>query len=226
MTTKIDKMTIKCVVFDLDGTLLNTIKTITYYLNSSLSAHGLGPVSEADCMRFIGDGAVKLIERALDSVGADRSLFDSVYKVYNDAYNSSPYYLTEVYDGIPELLVFLRERDIRLAVLSNKPDFAVKATVAEFFSNVFDIVRGGIDGVPLKPCPDSLIKILSDLGVEPSETAYIGDSEPDVLTARNTTIGMPIFVTYGFRSREQLLAAGAEEIVDTPYDILHLFGFC
>ena len=226
MTTKIDKMTIKCVVFDLDGTLLNTIKTITYYLNSSLSAHGLGPVSEADSMRFVGDGAARLIERALDSVGADRSLFDSVYKVYNDAYNSSPYYLTEVYDGIPELLAFLRERDIRLAVLSNKPDFAVRKTVEKFLPNTFDVVCGGRDGIPLKPAPDSLIKILSDLGVEPGETAYIGDSEPDVLTARNASIGMPIFVTYGFRSREQLLAAGAEEIVDTPYDILHLFGFC
>lgn len=222
MTTKLDKNTIKCAIFDLDGTLLNTIKTINYYLNLALSTYGLGSVSEEDTMRFVGDGAIKLIERALDRVGADSSLIDSVYKTYNEAYNSSPYYLTEVYDGILELLSALKGKGIRLAVLSNKPDFVVKATIGKFLPDTFDVVRGGVDGVPLKPSPDALFEILREFGFTPDETAYIGDSEPDVLTAQNVGIKNGIFVTYGFRTADQLRSVGAKTIVDTPIEIINL----
>lgn len=220
MTTKLNKNNIKCAVFDLDGTLLNTIKTINYYLNLTLSTYGLGSVSEEDTMRFVGDGATKLIERALDRVGADSSLIDSVYKTYNESYNSSPYYLTQVYDGIPELLSTLKEKGIRLAVLSNKPDFAVKATIGKFLPDTFDIVRGGVDGVPLKPSPDALFEILREFGFTPDETAYIGDSEPDVLTAQNAGIKNGIFVTYGFRTADQLRSVGAEILVHKAFDII------
>jgi phosphoglycolate phosphatase len=173
-------------------------------------------------MRFVGDGAIKLIERALDRVGADSSLFDSVYKTYNEAYNSSPYYLTEVYEGIPELLSTLKGKGIRLAVLSNKPDFAVKATIGKFLPDTFDIVRGGVDGVPLKPSPDALFEILREFGYTPDETAYIGDSEPDVLTAQNAGIKNGIFVTYGFRTADQLINSGAKQIVDKPQEIINI----
>ena len=222
MTTNIDKTTIKCAVFDLDGTLLNTIKTINYYLNLALSEHGLGSVSEEDTMSFVGDGATKLIERALASVGAGNDLFDSVYKTYNEAYNSSHYYLTNVYEGIPELLSALKSKGIRLAVLSNKPDFAVKATVSKFLPDTFDIVRGGVDGIPLKPSPHSLFAILNELGVSVDETAYVGDSEPDVLTAKNAGITNGIFVTWGFRTREQLLNSMAKILVDRPSEIFDI----
>ena len=222
MTTKLNKDNIKCAVFDLDGTLLNTIKTINYYLNLALSTYGLGFVSEEDTMGFVGDGATKLIERALNCVGADSSLFGSVYKTYNEAYNASPYYLTEVYRGIPELLSALKGEGIRLAVLSNKPDFAVKATVGKFLPHTFDIVRGGVDGIPLKPSPDSLFAILNELGVTPSETAYIGDSEPDVMTAKNAGISSGIFVTWGFRTRDQLLNSGAKILVEQPSEIIDI----
>ena len=145
-----------------------------------------------------------------------------MYKTYNEAYNSSPYYLTEVYRGIPELLSALKCQGIRLAVLSNKPDFAVKATVGKFLPHTFDTVRGGVDGIPLKPSPDSLFAILNELGVTPGETAYIGDSEPDVMTAENGNIALPIFVSYGFRTADQLRAVGAKTIVDTPIEIINL----
>ena len=213
---------IKCAVFDLDGTLLNTIKTINHYLNFALGEYGLSPVSEADCMSFVGDGAVKLIERALAKVGADKELFDKVYKTYNEAYNESPYYLTEVYDGIHELLFALKEQGIKLAVLSNKPDFAVKATAGMFFPDIFHIVRGGREGVPLKPNPKALFEILDELGTTPEETAYIGDSEPDVLTAKNAGVKKAIFLTHGFRTKEQLLGAGAEILIENPICILDI----
>ena len=221
MTTKLDKTKIKCAVFDLDGTLLNTIKTINHYLNYALGTCGLPPVSEADTMAFVGNGAVKLIERAISYVGGDMALFDRVFSTYNEAYNASPYYLTEPYDGVKELLFALKERGIRLAVLSNKPDFAVKAAVSHFFKDSFDLVYGGRDNIPLKPSPDALYGIMQELGTTREETAYIGDSEPDVLTARNAEIKNAFFVTYGFRTEAQLRSAGAENLFKSPREILN-----
>ena len=212
---------IKCAVFDLDGTLLNTIKTINHYLNFALSTYSLPSVSEEDCMSFVGDGAVKLIERALDKVGADRSLFDSVFKTYHEAYNSDPYYLTEPYDGVKDLLSSLKKQGISLAVLSNKPDFAVKSAVNHFLPEFFDIVLGSRENIPLKPNPNALFEIMTLLSVTPDQTVYIGDSEPDVLTAKNADVGLSILVTYGFRTREQLMNVGAINIVDFSSEILH-----
>ena len=220
MSTKLNETQIKCAVFDLDGTLLNTIKTINYYLNFALAAHNFSSVSEEETMSFVGDGAVKLIERALNRVSADEGLFDAVYKTYNEAYNSSPYYLTEAYEGITEVLLALKKQGIKLAVLSNKPDFAVVATVTRFFPDIFDIVRGGRENVPLKPCPDALFEILRELAVTPDETAYIGDSEPDVATAKNAKVARCISVTWGFRTKAQLNIAGAEIFIDKPEEII------
>ena len=221
MTTKLNKTQIKCAVFDLDGTLLNTIKTINYYLNYSLNEYHLPPVSEADCMAFVGNGAVKLIERALARVGADGELFDVVYRTYNEAYNADPYYLTAVYEGINELLDQLSARGVKLAVLSNKPDFAVKASVEHFFPNSFELVFGGRENVPLKPSPDALFEIMKKVCVTAEETAYVGDSEPDVLTAKNAGVRNAYFLTHGFRTREQLISAGAEKLFNNPLDILN-----
>lgn len=220
MTTELNKTQIKCAVFDLDGTLLNTIKTINYYLNYALSECGLSPISEADTMAFVGNGAVKLIERTLNSVGGDASLFDLLFKIYNDSYDAKPYYLTAPYEGITELLSALKAQGIKLAVLSNKPDFATKAAVKHFFGECFDLVFGGRENVPLKPCPDALFDIMKEMNVTPEQTAYIGDSEPDVLTAKNAGIKNAFFLTHGFRTREQLLSAGAETLFDNPLDIL------
>ena len=222
MTTNIDKTIIKCAVFDLDGTLLNTIKTINHYLNLALSDYGLGHISEQDCMSFVGDGAVKLIERALSNVGADNCYFDRVFVLYNRLYNASPYYLTEVYEGIPRLISELKSRGVKLCVLSNKPDFATHKAIDKFLPDSFHIVRGGINGIPLKPSPEGLFAILNELRISPSETAYIGDSEPDVLIAKASNIALPIFVSWGFRTKEQLKNAGAEIILDTPSSIINL----
>ena len=127
MTINIYKNKIKCAVFDLDGTLLNTIKTINYYLNEALKKNGLGLISEDYCREFVGNGAVKLIERALNHLGADKTTyFEAVFTDYNAFYDADPYYLTEAYDGIWELLTELKQRGILLAVLSNKQDAFVK----------------------------------------------------------------------------------------------------
>ena len=216
---------IKCAVFDLDGTLLNTIKTINYYLNFALEKSGLLTVTEDECRSFVGDGAVKLIERALARHGADREkYFDRVFADYNEAYNSDPYFLTTAYDGIFETLSALKREGFLLAVLSNKPDYATRSAVEHFLPHIFDLAFGAREGIALKPAPDALFAILDSLGVTPAETAYIGDSEPDILTAKNASVALSISVTYGFRTKEQLALAGAENLVDTPSGIIEVIN--
>jgi phosphoglycolate phosphatase len=213
-------MKIKCAVFDLDGTLLNTARTIQHYLNLTLSKYDLPTVSEADTKRMVGNGARILITRAMGERAADTELYDKVYRDYNKAYDADPYYLTKAYGGVPEMLTKLMEQGITLAVLSNKPDTAVKLAVEHFFPGVFTSVLGARDGIPLKPDPTALICMLKDLGISPNETAYIGDSEPDVLIAKSASVGLPIAVSWGFRSVEQLKNAGAELIIHNPCNIV------
>lgn len=223
MTTNIDKKQIKCVIFDLDGTLLNTIKTITFYLNHALSSFGLPPVSEEEAMSYVGDGAVKLVRRAMKGRESDEALFRRIYDCYNEAYNGSPYYLTEKYEGIDVLISELKSRYV-LGVLSNKPDYAVRAAVERFFPGAFTLVFGGREGVPLKPSPVPLTDMLKELGFSSEQTAYVGDSEVDVLTARNAGVALPIAVSWGFRGREALLNAGADRVFDSPSDINFLLN--
>lgn len=221
MSTVISKKHIKCAVFDLDGTLLNTIKTINYYINFALSKNGYESIGEAICASFVGDGAAKLVQRALAHLGIyDDEAFDRVFTDYNTAYDSDPYYLTVAYDGVADTLRELRSEGVILAVLSNKPDFATRAAVDRFFGDTFSAVSGAKDGIRLKPYPDSLLAMLSELGVRCDETIYIGDSEQDILTARNASVADCVSVTWGFRSIEQLTAAGAKQLIDNPRNLL------
>ena len=220
MSTEIYKNTIKCAVFDLDGTLLNTINTITHYLNLALSANGLSRVSADECTGFVGDGARMLIKRAICARGEySDELFERVFADYNAAYDANPLYLTEVYEGVREMLHSLREGGIKLAVLSNKPHFATCATVNRFFENSFDLILGGREGVPLKPDPTVLLELISSLGCTPSECAYIGDSDVDMLTAANAGVALSLGVSWGYRSRELLLESGADTVVDDALDL-------
>ena len=222
MSTNVNKNNIKCAVFDLDGTLLNTLDTIKYYLNSVLVAHGFSGITTEQCRSFVGDGAVKLVRRALAAVGGDESHFDSVFAEYNAAYNADPYHLTTCYEGVPQMLDALRQAGISLAVLSNKPDFATKAAIEKFFPDTFELVIGAREGKALKPAPDSLYEIMSALSADPTTTAYIGDSEPDVETAKNASVALGIFVSYGFRTADRLTAAGAEIILSDPSAVSRL----
>ena len=210
---------IKCAVFDLDGTLLNTARTIRHYLNLTLVKYNLPGVSLEETKRMVGNGARMLITRAMGERAADVGLYNAVFRDYNEVYDTNPYYLTEPYGGIVEMLAELKEQGIILAVLSNKPDTAVKGAVTHFFGGIFTAVSGEKEGVPLKPNPTSLLNMLSDLGVTPEQTAYIGDSEPDVEIAKAANIAYPMAVTWGFRTREQLIKSGAENIIDNPPDI-------
>lgn len=216
---------IRCAIFDLDGTLLDTITTITHYVNLVLDRHGIPVISEDECKYFVGNGARKLIDRVMES----RKITDSdtalrVYEEYNREYNADTLYLTKPYDGIKELLLALKERKISLAVLSNKPDEATKDIIPAFFPNTFAIVHGGRDGIMLKPAPDGVLEILDELGASPDELMYVGDTNVDMFTGKNAGARMTVGVSWGFRTREELKESGADVIVDTPSEIINLLN--
>lgn len=212
---------IKCCIFDLDGTILDTISTITYFVNETLSNHGIDGITVEECKYFAGDGARNLIKRSLLSKGIDDDeRTERIFKEYKTIYDENPLHLTTVFDGIREVLYELSSKGIRLAVLSNKPDTAVKNIINHFFAGMFDEAVGAMEDVPLKPDPVSAINLLKRLGIKESETAWIGDTSTDIKTAKNLGARLSIGVLWGFRKREELSAAGADVIVSTPDEIL------
>ena len=211
---------IKCCIFDLDGTLLFTLETIRFYVNRTLEKYGYSPITVEECRCFVGSGARVLMTRAFDSRGGiSTELFEEALANYLADYDAFPYHLTEKYDGIDELVAWLRDNGIKLAVLSNKQDISTRAAVKRFFGDAFDIVQGGRAGVPLKPDPTACLEILSELGFSPDECAYIGDSDVDALTGKNMGARLNISALWGFRTKEELLSVGASLFVEAPLDI-------
>ena len=219
---------IKTCLFDLDGTLLDTLDTIKYYINDTASRMGLPMISREQARIFVGKGASNLVDRVFESYGIDiaipknRATRDEFFRDYVDTYDASPFYLTHPYDGIPELVGALRAKGIRLAVISNKPDPTVKQLIVDNFGDAFDIVEGAMVGVPLKPDPRAPLSICARLGVSPEETAYIGDTGTDMKTGKAYGAALNIGVSWGFRDVPELAANGATHIVNTPAEILAL----
>lgn len=212
---------IKVCIFDLDGTLLDTLTGIMHYINSVFDEEGIGRITLDETREFVGNGMRNLVTRACASRGVtDTERVERIITKYKTAYDSDPYKLVTAYDGVHELIDALAERGIRLAVLSNKPDFATGMMVEHFFGKSFDVVRGNVDGVALKPSPDGALMILSELGFSPDECAFIGDGETDVETAVKLGAARSISVLWGFRTREQLEAYGAKNFVTSPLEIL------
>lgn len=207
---------IKCVMFDLDGTLLDTLSSIAYNVNKILQKHSIEPITTDECRSFVGSGARILMERALKSRDAySYEFFDRLCAEFMVEYNANPNPLTKPYDGIEELIESLRERGVLLAVVSNKPNDAAQSSVKSFFGDSFSAVRGGVDGTPLKPDPTSPLAVASEIGVSAAECAYVGDSEIDILTGKNMEAGVTVGVSWGFRDRATLLSFGADAVVDS-----------
>ena len=212
---------IKCCIFDLDGTILNTITTITHFVNKTLQKFGYPSITEEQCKYFVGNGARLLITRTLAHFGVtDERAVDAVLEEYDRDYKSDPYHLTSKYDGIDELLSGLRRSGISLAVVSNKQDRIAKDAVAHFFPESFDLVVGGKDGVPLKPAPDAPLSVLAELGFTPDECAFVGDTSVDVQTGKNMNAATVIGVLWGFRKKDELTEA--DHVVENPREILSI----
>ena len=210
----------KAVIFDLDGTLLNTITTIKYYCNKALAAHGFNEASEGDYKIFVGNGAKRLVERAMSHTRTwTEDEFSKVFSLYNELYNNDTLYLTEPYEGIVELLKALKSEGYMLAVLSNKPNRATVDVVSKIFGeDTFDLIRGGTDGVPLKPDPTAVFEILNKLGIDKSDAVFVGDTKVDIETGRNAEL-FSVGVLWGFRDEAELSAAGADAIVSNTAEL-------
>lgn len=216
----------KLCIFDLDGTLLDTLPTISYYCNLSLREFGLPEIEEEKFKYLVGNGAKVLIERMLDEVGADKEeYFDKVYKFYNREYDKNVSYLTKPYDEVPEMLAGLKTLGIGTAVISNKPDFAAVNAVKLFLGELVDIAHGGREGIPLKPAPDGVFEIMEEAGLSADECIYIGDTGTDMETGKNSGI-FSIGVLWGFRKEDELLENGADMIVSHPLEILEYAKKC
>lgn len=207
-------MKYRLIIFDMDGTILNTLDDLKNCLNYALDKNDY-PVRSMDEVRnFVGNGIHKLIERGVPENTTDHDI-ERVFDDFNIYYKEHCMDLTKPYDGVVELLGRLRERGYLTAVVSNKLDFAVQELVDRFFKGLFNIAVGEKSGVPKKPAPDSVFNIMNELSVDKSQTVYIGDSEVDLATAENAGIDS-IIVEWGFRDREFLEGRGAKTFASTP----------
>ena len=209
----------KAVLFDLDGTLTDTLADIAAAMNRALQLHEL-PTWPVDAYRYlVGNGAKVLSERC---VRERQELSAAVRQTYQDYYETHNLVQSKPYEGVPEMLQALVDRGIRLAVLSNKPDADTKAVVRHFFPQIpFAAVRGQVEGVPVKPDPAGAIALAAQLGLDPGEFLYLGDTAVDMQCARNA--GMhPVGALWGFRTAEELRESGAEHLIARPGDLLSI----
>ncbi len=216
------KLDIRAVLFDLDGTLADSLADLANATNWALAQLGCPTHPLENYRYFVGDGARQLCARALP---ADRhDLVDDTLRLMRERYDAHCFDLTKLYEGIPELIAALAERRFRLAVLSNKPDVFTKRMITHYFNpSPFAIVRGQLPNVPLKPDPTAALQIAQELGVPPAQWLYLGDTNTDMQTARSA--GMhAIGVLWGFRDREELVESGAEHIVASPEEVLGLLA--
>lgn len=212
----------KLCIFDLDGTLTNTIPAISHFGNSALEKFGFPSIPDDRYKILVGNGRDLLIHRMLEEFDADNDEnFDNVGKAYDAAYEADPLYKTAPYDGITELLDNLKNAGLKIAVLTNKPDNVAQDVVKLFFQNRFDLVVGQKPGVKTKPDPEGALNIASELGVTTSECVFIGDTYVDISTGKNA--GMKsIGVLWGFRDEAELKNAGADVIVSHPSEIFDI----
>ena len=208
----------QAVIFDLDGTLLNTLGDLTAAVNHGLSACGLPARTEAQVRTYVGDGVKELIARACpaDADEATKAAVLAAYLPYYAAHNMD---LTAPYAGLLDLLADLRRQGVKIAVVSNKHDAGVQALCAHYFAGLLDLAVGGGDARPLKPAPDSLLYAIDRLGVDPAAVWYVGDSVQDVLTARAAGVRCAA-VTWGFQDVPRLAAEKPTCLVDTADQLL------
>lgn len=202
---------VKLVIFDLDGTILDTLEDLTNSTNYALELYKMPKHSIEDIRNYVGNGIANLIHRAVEP-GCDDDKEKMVLDAFKNHYKEHCADCTKPYPGVLDLLKNLKGKGIKTAVVSNKADFAVQNLVDSYFNGLFDYAVGEKRGVNKKPAPDSVFNVLSRLSVESTDVFYVGDSDVDILTAKNANIRM-IAVDWGFRSRDFLAENGAKIIV-------------
>lgn len=212
----------KHIIFDLDGTILNTLEDLAAATNWVCAQHGWPAHEVEEYKYFVGNGAPKLLSRVVpDGVELTDALHQQLLEEFTRRYNDHKEDKTTVYAGMPQALKRLKEAGITLAVLSNKPHGAAFPVVERYYPCIFDAVQGALDGLPVKPDPTLLHRLMGELGATEADTLFVGDSNVDIRTAKNgglTGCG----VLWGFRTRAELEAEGADFIAETPEKLVEL----
>lgn len=209
----------KTVIFDLDGTLLNTLDDLADSTNYALSKFGYPTRTIDEVRQFVGNGVAKLIERAIPE-GKNNPNFEKCLAIFKENYAQNMYNKTAPYNGIIEMLSNLKSKGIKIAVVSNKFDLAVKELCKKYFEGFIDFAAGENEaqGIKKKPAPDTVISVLNEFNFAPEDAVYVGDSDVDIMTAKNSK--MPcISVTWGFRDEKFLLENGATILINAPSKI-------
>lgn len=208
------------IIFDLDGTLLNTLADLAAATNHALAEHKLPQRTTDEVRRFVGNGIRKLIERAVPA-DTPAKLQEEVFASFNRYYKEHCADSTRPYEGVPQLLQQLRAAGCRTAIVSNKADYGVQALAKQYFDGQLNAACGERAGIAKKPAPDMLLAIMRQLKAEPASTIYIGDSDTDLDTARNAGVAC-IGACWGFRGRAFLEAHGAKLLAENVGDIWEL----
>lgn len=212
----------KAVIFDLDGTLSDSIRSIQFCADKALAPLGYGPFSIQQYKYFVGDGAANLIKRALIAGGDTQLLhFEEAFSRYKEIFRAGCMYEVKPYEGIVELLAALKERGLAIAVLSNKPHVETINVIETLFGkDYFDVIQGQKDDVPIKPSPQGVFRILEILGLRASDILYLGDTATDMQTGKNAgafTVG----ALWGFREKKELEENYADAIIEHPLELLN-----
>lgn len=210
-------MAYRAAIFDMDGTILDTLADLRESVNAALRREGFPERTTEEVRAFVGNGAARLIGRAVPA-GTDEATTRRVLDFYRPYYEAHAQIRTAPYPGVPEAMAALRAAGVKLAVVSNKPDGATRKLAARYFPGVFDAVIGARDGVAVKPSPDLLAEAMNALGVRPEETVYVGDSDVDIATAKNAGTDV-LSVAWGFREETFLRAHGAKRIVRSAAEL-------
>lgn len=212
---------IKAVIFDLDGTLADTLESIAYCTNETLRRHGFSPIEKDEYRYLVGDGAATLVERALKKCGdSELKCFSGAMRDYTEIFEEYCMYQVKPYKGIVSTLDALKRAGIKTAVLSNKPHPRTLEVIRELFGEgVFDVVSGQKPDVAKKPSPEGVFEILKELQLEKNEVLYLGDTNTDMKTGKAAGV-FTIGVLWGFRERKELEEHHADAIIGTPEEIM------
>ncbi|WP_099468023.1 HAD family hydrolase [Konateibacter massiliensis] len=210
-------------IFDLDGTLADTVESIAYSANRAIQECGFEPNPVEAYKLFAGDGADKMLERGLIAAG-DENLrcFEQVKQRYKEIFEKDCMYKVKPYEGIPELLKELKDKNIKIAVLSNKPHKRTVDVIESLFGkDYFDIIMGQSKHIKRKPSPDGALIIADEFGLLTNECIYIGDTNTDMITGKSANM-FTVGVTWGFRDRQELEENYADLIIDSPLELLEI----
>lgn len=217
---------IKAIIFDLDGTLLDTLEDLANACNYALRTCGFKEHPVNDYVRFVGDGRYVLIKRIVPEIERENEeVINKVLSYFDEYYGEHMIDMTKPYDGIIEMIDELKSKNIKLAVVSNKPhEFAVEV-VKKYFDNKFDITYGQRENYPTKPNPATVDEVINLFKVCRNECLYIGDSDVDMKTAINAKV-KSVGVAWGFRGIKELLEAGADYIINNPQEVFNVINKC